>query len=434
MKSLITLTVTLLYSTSLLASTLLTEEQIRAQINSQITNINTAELLEILDTNPNAILLDVRTEFETDQVGTIARGANEVLPRGWLESRIANFEKDDEIIVYCGQNIRSPHAAKTLMDMGYTNVKNYADGYFKWQEQGLPVTVADRYPESILYAPLEQVTKNVHTSIGDAAPATLLNSGHNNNLSFVVGDKVVMVFNAGGNYLLAKAFHEEIKKVTNKPVKYVVLENAQGHAMLGSNYWKEQGATIISNQIAYDKIKKNGADILASAYRRIGQKVAFTKVVLPDETFTDKKILDLGNLKVELLWLGESHSPDDIQAWIPSQKLLISGDTAFNVRMLPVFEYTDVDAWAETWKKVEALKPEIIIPGHGGVTDIETATKFTLGYLQFISQAVKEVLDDDGTLSDAYKIDQSEFRDWATYRQLHLRNAARVYNFLEFTY
>jgi hypothetical protein len=36
--------------------------------------------------------------------------------------------------------------------------------------------------------------------------------------------------------------HEQIKQVTKQRVKYVVLENSQGHAILGANYWKQQGA------------------------------------------------------------------------------------------------------------------------------------------------------------------------------------------------
>ena len=48
--------------------------------------------------------------------------------------------------------------------------------------------------------------------------------------------KSVLVWNASGNYLLAKSLDEEIKKITNLPVKYVILENSQSHAILGSSY------------------------------------------------------------------------------------------------------------------------------------------------------------------------------------------------------
>ena len=50
--------------------------------------------------------------------------------------------------------------------------------------------------------------------------------------------------NAGDNYLLAKTLHEEIEKITDHPVKYVVLENVQGHAILGSNYWQNRALRL----------------------------------------------------------------------------------------------------------------------------------------------------------------------------------------------
>lgn len=404
------------------------------KVNTQINNINTEELSKILDKNPNAILIDVRTEREIEFTGTINRGQNVNIPRGWLEFRVENYNKDSEIITYCGTNLRSPLAAKRLMDMGFTNVKNFSDGYFKWKEEGLATTTYDNYKNNHLYNKVQKVADRVWTLIGDANPSTLGNAGHNNNLSFIVGDKSVLVFNAGGSYILAKAMHEEIKKITDKPVKYVVLENAQGHAILGSKYWKEQGATIIAHKLADEEIKHHGKEILERSFNRIGKQIQFSEIIRPDEVFTDKKIIDLGGLKIELLHIGASHSPDDIQLWIPSKKLLISGDTAFNVRMLPVFEHTNISDWIKTWDKVEALKPQVIIPGHGGVTDLQTATKFTKGYLSFMEKEIIRILEDGGDLGDAYKIDQSRFRDWGTYRELHLRNAARIFQKMEFDY
>jgi len=56
-----------------------------------------------------------------------------------------------------------------------------------------------------------QVAPGVWSAIGATAPPTYENSGHNNNLSFVIGDNSVLVVNAGDNYLLAESLHDEIK-------------------------------------------------------------------------------------------------------------------------------------------------------------------------------------------------------------------------------
>ena len=85
-------------------------------VNKQVTNINTDELLKELDSNPKVVLIDVRTQSEIINLGTILRGQNRNIPRGWLEFRIEDEapSKDTPIIVYCGLNLRSPLAAQTL--------------------------------------------------------------------------------------------------------------------------------------------------------------------------------------------------------------------------------------------------------------------------------------------------------------------------------
>jgi glyoxylase-like metal-dependent hydrolase (beta-lactamase superfamily II)/rhodanese-related sulfurtransferase len=403
-------------------------------VNKRIVNINTDELNKILDTNPSVVLIDVRSPFELKSTGTIARGQNVNIVRGWLEFQISDHatSKDTPIIVYCGRNLRSPLAAKTLENMGYTNVKNYADGFFTWKEEMNPVKVSDHEPDSILYRLPEEITEGIYSAIGATQPYTYENSNHNNNLSFIVTTDGVLVFNAGGSYLLAKALHEEIKKITNQRVKYVVLENSQGHAILGSNYWKEQGAIIIAHVEADKEIKHRGEDIYARSLRVQKDKMLGTKITYPDLTFEEKMNLPMGGTQIELMHLGASHSPDDIQLWLPQQKILISGDTTFNERMLPIFSHTNAAAWIETWDKIEALEPEIVIPGHGTPTDLATVTKFTKDYLVYMRAQVEKVLDDDGGLYEAYNIDQSAYRDWGTYNELHRQNAERIFKQMEF--
>jgi rhodanese-related sulfurtransferase len=295
-------------------------------VNKRIVNINTDELNKILDTDPSVVLIDVRSPFELKHTGTIARGQNVNIVRGWLEFQIGDHakSKDTPIIVYCGRNLRSPLAAKTLENMGYTNVKNYADGFFVWKEEMNPVKVSDYEPDSILYRLPEEIAPGVYSAIGATQPYTYENSNHNNNLSFIVTTDGVLVFNAGGSYLVAKAMHEEIKKVTDQKVKYVVLENSQGHAILGSNYWKKQGAIIIAHVEADKEIRHRGEDIYARTLRVQKEKIIGTKVVFPDLTFKEKMPISMGDTQIELMHIGASHSPDDIQLWLPEKKLLIS--------------------------------------------------------------------------------------------------------------
>jgi glyoxylase-like metal-dependent hydrolase (beta-lactamase superfamily II)/rhodanese-related sulfurtransferase len=415
-------------------SAVVTGDQLLQQVKQQINNINTQQLIEHIDIHPETVLVDVRTQFEISQLGTIGLFQNINIPRGWLEFRIAEQipAKDTPIVVYCGQNIRSPMAAKTLIELGYTRVMNYQDGFFAWQEQGQKVNIGTLDTSTLLYQKPKKVIEGVYSAIGAPAPGTYDNSGHNNNLSFVIGDDAVVVFNAGGSYLLAQAMHAEIKKITDKPVKYVVLENAQGHAILGSSYWKENGAEIIAHHLTPEIITRNKDQIIERTQRQLKDKFFNTRIVMPDRTFQDKLELDIKGRKIVLNHFGPAHSPDDIQLILPEEDLMISGDFAFNERMLPILGHTDINAWLENWEKLEALNPKIIIPGHGDVTDMDTVRKFTRDYLTYMRDTVIELIDEGGTLLDAYEIDQSQYRQWKTFRELSRLNAERLFRRLEF--
>lgn len=405
------------------------------EANKSITNIDTATLQKLLKENPKIEMVDVRGANEIDFIGGYIDADETVnITRGWLEFDIGAHvkTKDTPIIVYCGTNQRSPLAAKTLMQMGYTNVKNYADGYNKWHELKLPIKQINKAPDSLLYDLPEKVTDNVYSAIGATAPGTYANSGHNNNLSFIITSEGVLVFNAGDNYLLAKALHHEIKSLTNQAVKYVVLENAQGHAMLGSSYWKEQGAEIIAHVDAYEVIKTRGTDIIERMQRGRRDKAQWTELVLPDKTFEDELVIEMGGERFEILHLGPGHSPGDISLWLPNQKLLIAGDMAFHQRLMPIFEHTDTAGWVNTWDKIEALNTSIIIPGHGSPTNITEVTKYTKDYLVYMRAEVERILDDGGSELDAYKIDQSKFSHLDTFNELALQNAGRIYRTMEF--
>ena len=116
--------------------------QLQVEALKHIKNIRTTELKKLLDDDPDVVLIDVRLPSEvTSMGGAIKADQNVNIPRGWLEWRVTNvaLKKDTPIVVYCGANIRSPLAADTLIKMGYTNVKNYSDGYLGWKKAGLPI-------------------------------------------------------------------------------------------------------------------------------------------------------------------------------------------------------------------------------------------------------------------------------------------------------
>jgi len=292
---------------------------------------------------------------------------------------------------------------------------------------------ADRYLDSPLYSKPIKVAEGVWSAIGATQPPTYENSGHNNNLSFVIGEDGVLVVNAGGAFVLAEALHEEIKAITDKPVIAVVNENGQGHAMLGNGYWKALGVKIIAHEDAAAVWEEEGWDILERMKGVNKEQARDSEVVMVDETFADRLSLDLGGVTAELISFGPAHSPGDISVWVPERNVIIAGDMAFHERMLPIFEDTDTAGWLESFADFADLaKDAIVVPGHGGPTDIATVDTYTRGYLEYLREKVRALLDEGGTLKEAYEIDQSPYAMLDTYEFLAKKNAGRVYVEMEF--
>jgi len=291
----------------------------------------------------------------------------------------------------------------------------------------------DKYPESPLYAKPIEVAEGVWSAIGATQPPTYENSGHNNNLSFVIGERGVLVVNGGAAYILAEALHDEIKRITDKPVLYVVNENGQGHAMLGNGYWKEQGVPLIAHADAAAVWEEDAYGILARMRNYNKDKASGTEVVMVDRTFEESLTLDLGGVTAELIRFGPAHSPGDISVWIPERNVVIAGDMAFHERLLPIFDDTVTADWLESFDAfAELAQNAIVIPGHGGPTDIATVDRYTRGYLLDLRERVGALLEAGGTLEEAYTVDQSEYADLDTFEFLAKRNAGYVFVEMEF--
>jgi glyoxylase-like metal-dependent hydrolase (beta-lactamase superfamily II) len=293
--------------------------------------------------------------------------------------------------------------------------------------------IADQYPGSALYSAPVEFIPGVFSAIGATAPPTYENSGHNNNLSFIVTGEGVVVINGGGAYVLAAALQDEIKARTDEPVVLVVNENGQGHAMLGNAYWAEQGVPIIAHEDAAAEFEDRGFQILEAMQALNKDKAEGTYLQGPTETFSDEYIVELGDYRIEVRYLGPSHSAGDVVVWLPNQELVIAGDIAFHERMLPLFDDTNTLDWLDTWDTAfEPLNATYVIPGHGHPTNMDQVRLYTKGYLEYLRGKIAEHLEAGGGLAEAYYVDQSPYAHLDTFEELATKNAGRVYEQMEF--
>ena len=109
--------------------------ELLAATKAQIAEIDTAEADELRASGGNVVILDVREPDENAQ-GSIPGAV--FIPRGQLESNIENKipDKDAKVLIHCASGVRSAFAAKTLAELGYTDVASVAGGFNKWKDEG----------------------------------------------------------------------------------------------------------------------------------------------------------------------------------------------------------------------------------------------------------------------------------------------------------
>jgi glyoxylase-like metal-dependent hydrolase (beta-lactamase superfamily II) len=292
--------------------------------------------------------------------------------------------------------------------------------------------IPDKYPGSLLYDEPVEVIPGVWTAIGATAPPTYENSGHNNNLSFIVTGDGVIVVNGSASAKLAEALHDEIRRITDQPVRLVINENGQGHASLGNSYWVGLGVPVLAHGDAVTEISEHGYRSLESMQAVTREKGDGTTVKVPDQSFEDRHTIEMGDFVIEVLHLGPAHSPGDVSVWLPAQRLVIAGDMAFHERLPPIFADTDTAGWIETWETAfEPLGALYVIPGHGHPTNMAQVRRYTLDYLVDLRGKIREHIDGGGDLAGAYYVDQSAWEHLDTFEELATRNAGRVFEQME---
>ena len=108
--------------------------ELLAAAKAQIVEVDTTTA-EGLVARPGTVILDVREPDEYEQGALV--GALHI-PRGHLEAQIEGkvLSKDTPIVAYCAGGVRSAFAAKTLTELGYTDVVSMAGGFGRWKDEG----------------------------------------------------------------------------------------------------------------------------------------------------------------------------------------------------------------------------------------------------------------------------------------------------------
>lgn len=298
------------------------------------------------------------------------------------------------------------------------------------------VWIASAIASAAEYAPLTvdvspvRVSRSVYYVLGDLGPASRANQGFNSNAGFVVTPEGVVVFDALGTPSLGRELLQAIRRVTDQPVRRVIVSHYHADHVYGLRPFKEAGAEVWAHRRGHDYPQS------AAAAARLEERRASlapwvneaTSVVPADRWLENDTSFRLGGLTFRVYAVGPAHTPEDLALLVEEENVLFIGDLMFAGR-IPFTGDADTGAWLEAIEKVIGYRPTVLIGGHGEASrSAEADLEFTQEYLVYLRKTMGEAAEALMDFSEAY-----DRTDWTRYAHLpafevaNRRNAYNVY-------
>jgi cyclase len=243
-----------------------------------------------------------------------------------------------------------------------------------------------------------------------------------NNTGFLVGSDGVTVIDTCFTERRTRLFLDAMRRVTALPLRTLVNTHHHGDHTHG-NYLLLPAATIIGHELCRQEVIAAGH---GAAALFPGVDWGKIEIAPPFVTLEERLNLHVGDLKVELIYVGPAHTTNDIIVWIPQRKVLFAGDIIFN-RGTPFALMGSVAGWLEALETLRALGPETIVPGHGPLCGPEVVDEVG-DYLRFVQEAARKGLEAGLTpLQTAQQTDLGRFSDWLDRERL-AGNLHRAYS------
>ena len=252
-----------------------------------------------------------------------------------------------------------------------------------------------------------------------AKPTAMLNC----NAAVIVNRDHVLVVDTHSKPSAAKALIRQIRdEITQLPVRYVVDSHLHGDHAMGNEAYPEVfggGVEVISSVKTREWMAKLGLarlkesiDYLPKQAAELRKKLDASKdeserailrahiegleeykkemtpprVSLPSMTFERRLVIHRGGREVHLLFLGRAHTAGDVVAFVPSERVIATGDLMHG--LLPYMGDGFPDEWPATLKALEALEFDRVVPGHGSIQDGKAVLAQFRGYVEEITEKV----------------------------------------------
>ncbi len=186
------------------------------------------------------------------------------------------------------------------------------------------------------------------------------------NCTWVVFKDYVLVIDANFPWG-AREILPEIKNTTSKPIRFVFNTHYHGDHSTGNSLFVDTGATVVCSQACDGELRTKGAKAWANMRGDATHSMEGTRFEAASITFSDAMVFDDGTHRVELTRLGPGHSSGDAVAYLPKEKILVTGDLcvtwAFGNNVADVD--ADYDNWLRALDKMAGWNIITVIPGHG---------------------------------------------------------------------
>ncbi len=278
------------------------------------------------------------------------------------------------------------------------------------------------------------VAPDIYAFIGTPGAASQENRGFNSNAGFVVTKEGVVVIDALGTPVLVEAMVRAIRKVSNLPIKYVVITHYHADHFYGLPALKTAGAQVWAHRSALAYLESGeGAARLKQRQGDLRPWVdETTRLVAPDRLLDGDGSFTLGGIRFDLIYMGPAHAPDDLIVVVGDSGVVFSGDILFTGR-IPFVGEADSRRWLETFSRLLSLKPRVMITGHGEPSRNPAADLvMTRDYLLYLRAMMGKAVEDFVPFEEAYaKTDWSQYAGLPAFAAANRINAYGTYLLME---
>lgn len=204
------------------------------------------------------------------------------------------------------------------------------------------------------------------------------------NTGVIIGDDAVMIIDATATPVMAQGVISKVREITDLPIKYVLLTHYHAVRVLGASGFKGEGLEeIITSQDTYDLIKERGQQDMDSEigrFPRLFQSVeSIPGLTWPTLAFKDEMTLWLGSLELRIMQVGRGHTKGDTIVWVPSEKVLYSGDLVeYEAACYTGDAY--LSDWPQSLDNLDRLRADKLVPGRGPALDTPERVRQGLDY------------------------------------------------------